>query len=321
MSTRTRRTILAALALTIVFLGLAIMVSPDNTLNYLPRHNGLKPKGEINSVGISVVAGEDSQLSNADTEQFPGEDHPHPERDCESSEKRELMPSDMRDAISDSENIARSEMSEEQLAELRTRLFELFRQRIIASVSTEMYNLEEIFDYGLFAVAAGVVSNQQRDEDLHPQVRNTRSQIHYWIETNPGVHMRELQRDLGCSIGAVQYHLIQLEAQGIVRSHMNGKTKHLFAADFSSDEQTLQFTAMVRNPAINKILKNIVSNEVITQAELSRVLDVDVSIVSCYVGQLLDAKVVKIIPVFGREKPLMITDWANDCLVTHGLLV
>lgn len=322
MPTRRRRIILTALALAIVFLGIAIMISSDNTVYYLPHHNALKPKGEGRSAGTIISDTEDPLFTNVESTQLCDvNDLTHPEIESKSSERIGLMPSEMREVYSDSEDMFRSEISEDRLAELRNRLFELFQQRINPTVPIEMYQLEEILDFGFYALAAGVVSNQQRDDDLHARVRDTRSRIQYWIEINPGVHLRELQRCLGCSMGAVQYHLSQLEAEGEVTSLMNGKTKHLFPPDFSTDEQTLQLTAMVRNPVINQIIRHVASSDAITQAELGRVLDVDVSVISYYVGQMLDAKVVKIIRVFGREKPLMITDWVRDCLVTHELLV
>ncbi|MHA2192625.1 MAG: winged helix-turn-helix transcriptional regulator, partial [Candidatus Thorarchaeota archaeon] len=64
-----------------------------------------------------------------------------------------------------------------------------------------------------------------------------------------------------------------------------------------------------------------VSNGRITQAELSRTLSVDKSLVSYYVSGLVDADILKTIRVFGREKPLVISDWARSSIISLGLLV
>ncbi len=165
-----------------------------------------------------------------------------------------------------------------------------------------------------FEVRQPTDTNQNGNDVTSNRVGDTRDRIQSWIEVNPGIHLRELQRSIGCSMGSIQYHLIQLEAQGEVRSLMNGKTKHLFSPEFSTDEQFLQFTALVRNPTVRMILNICLKGEATTQAELSRIMDTDVSVVSYYISQMLEAKVLKIIPVFGREKPLMLTDWAMDCI-------
>ncbi|TFG30095.1 hypothetical protein EU528_08735 [Candidatus Thorarchaeota archaeon] len=146
---------------------------------------------------------------------------------------------------------------------------------------------------------------------------DTRSRIQSWIEMNPGIHLRELQRSVGCSMGSIQYHLNQLEEQGAIRSWVNGKMKHLFSPDFSDDDQVLQFITLIRNPIVNMIFKVCLNGEATTRTELSRNLDVDASVVSYHVSQMLDLRLLKTIPVFGREKPLMLTDWATNCI--HSL--
>ncbi|MHA2300513.1 MAG: winged helix-turn-helix transcriptional regulator [Candidatus Thorarchaeota archaeon] len=155
----------------------------------------------------------------------------------------------------------------------------------------------------------GTVVIDRREEKVTSDLR---TRIYRCVEENPGIHLREIQRHLRCAMGSLQYHVSQLEDEEIIKSVKIGKTKHFYMDDFSSDDRILKFAALNRNTYVNAILLECVSTQTITRAELSRVLEVDVSVVAYYVSQLLKANILCINPVFGREKPLAITDWAME---------
>ncbi len=134
------------------------------------------------------------------------------------------------------------------------------------------------------------------------------------IAANPGIHLRELLRSVGCAMGALQYHVKNLEREGLIVSVRTGNLKHFFVAGFSSDANVLRLVALLRNPTIAAIVRECTASGPTTQASLSRTLSMDKSLVSYYVGLLLKAGVLKTIPVFGRERPLTLTDWARDAL-------
>jgi predicted transcriptional regulator len=122
-------------------------------------------------------------------------------------------------------------------------------------------------------------------------------------------------------MGALQYHLRNLEKDATIASVKIGNSKHFFLNEYSVDEPTLELTAQLRNPTVQVIIQECMSNGRVTQAELSRTMEMDKSLISYYVGGLIKAGILRTIKVFGREKPLMITEWAGLAITQLGLLV
>jgi hypothetical protein len=170
----------------------------------------------------------------------------------------------------------------------------------------------------LGALILGTVVADRRRE---ARVTKLRDRVVEEISSNPGIHLRELRRHLDCAMGALQYHLRNLEKDSTITSVKLGNSKHFFLNDYAADEPTLELAAQLRNPTIQVIIQECMSNGRITQAELSRTMDLDKSLISYYVGGLIDSGILRTIKVFGREKPLMLTDWAGLAITQLGLLV
>ncbi|MFW9803537.1 MAG: winged helix-turn-helix transcriptional regulator [Candidatus Thorarchaeota archaeon] len=171
---------------------------------------------------------------------------------------------------------------------------------------------------GSFILALGTISLERRDQE---RLEKLRDRVIDEISSYPGIHLRELHRSIGCAMGALQYHLNNLENEGMIVSVRNGNSRHLFLKGYSSENHVLRLAAFSRNPTIHSILVECASNGRITQAELSRTLSVDKSLVSYYVSGLVDADILRTIRVFGREKPLILSDWARNSINSLGLLV
>ncbi len=165
---------------------------------------------------------------------------------------------------------------------------------------------------GLFALAIGTVATEKRERSSG----KLRDRVVAEIADQPGIHLRELKRTVDCAMGALQYHLRNLEAECLIESHKSGNTKHFFLSDFSSDAKVLHLTSVLRNPTARAILREILEIGRITQAELSRNLELDKSLVSYYTSNLLNDGILGYVRVFGREKPLVLTDWARTELPT-----
>ncbi len=139
------------------------------------------------------------------------------------------------------------------------------------------------------------------------------------ILLNPGIHLRELQRSVGCAMGALQYHLKNLEGSEIVSVKV-GNSKHFFVSGYSSDDRDLKLSALSRNPTIKAILAEVFTKGRVTQAELSRTISVDKSLISYYTGNLIDAGILTTVRVFGRERPLVLTEWAHNTIAGLSLV-
>ena len=168
------------------------------------------------------------------------------------------------------------------------------------------------------ALALGTVSLDRReDRRLH----KLRDRVAFEVAANPGIHLRELHRIIGCAMGALQYHLKFLEQEGHVVSLRNGNVRHIFSPDYSSDENVMRLTAIARNPTVGLILSECAMNGQTTQAQISRTLELDKSLVSYYISSLLKADILRTVKVFGREKPVLLTDWARSAIDVQGIMV
>ena len=173
-------------------------------------------------------------------------------------------------------------------------------------------------DIGCFVIAIGTVSVDGREDR---RLQKLRDRVLNEVTDNPGIHLRELHRIIGCAMGALQYHLRFLEQDGLVISLRNGNVRHIFTSDYSSDEKVMLLTALARNPTVGSILSECASNGQTTQAVISRTLDIDKSLISYYISSLLEADILRSVKVFGREKPVLLTDWARTTIDCQGLLV
>jgi hypothetical protein len=173
-------------------------------------------------------------------------------------------------------------------------------------------------DLGFAALIIGTVS-VERTKDK--RVLKLRDRIVDEVAMNPGIHLRELHRTIGCAMGALQYHLKNLESDGEVVSLRAGNVRHVFPPNYSTEERVLLLTALARNPTVGSILIECLKNGQTTQAEISRNLDVDKSLISYYTSSLLKADILRSIKVFGREKPVILTDWARTVLTCSEILV
>ena len=183
---------------------------------------------------------------------------------------------------------------------------------LFPGVATKAFSLSTIF-----TLALGTVVMDRRGEERAPKLRDV---ILSEINQNPGIHLRELQRTVTCAMGALQYHVRHLEADAQVVSIRVGNAKHFFMADYSSEEQVLKLSALARNPTIRTILGEVMTQGRVTQAELSRTMSLDKSLISYYTGSLQKAEVLSTIRVFGRERPLVLTEWAQSIIQSMALV-
>lgn len=166
-------------------------------------------------------------------------------------------------------------------------------------------------------VALGTIVADGRSDLKNKKLRD---RIIEQIDQNPGIHLRELHRVLGCAMGALQYHLTNLLDERLVISFQSGNTRHFFPFGFTEDNDVLQLVSLIRNPTIRSIISESMKHDRITQAELSRKLSLEKSLISYYANNLVNVGILKTIKVFGRERPLALVDWAKDAIKGMKLL-
>lgn len=162
-----------------------------------------------------------------------------------------------------------------------------------------------------FALLTGTVVIERKGTKCRSDLRIRVVDI---IASEPGIHLRGIRRALGCAMGALQYHIAQLESDGEVVSVRTGNARHFFVSTFSDDARVLHLASVLRNPTVSAIVRACMDASPVTQAQIGRALSIDKSLVAHYVRSLLDADVLRIVPTFGRERPLALTDWAMTAL-------
>jgi predicted transcriptional regulator len=96
----------------------------------------------------------------------------------------------------------------------------------------------------------------------------TRTEIYNFISDNPGVQFRAICSGLGLSIGVVQFHLVQLQKNGLITSIRKGRYKRFFAAHkFTRSE--IETIAMVKLNTVRNILKALLEGKRVSHHELA----------------------------------------------------
>lgn len=115
----------------------------------------------------------------------------------------------------------------------------------------------------LVIIAAAAGYNYSRIHG-HETLNNiTRRRIMNYIEANPGIHFRAMQRDLGIGSGTLTHHLHKLEAEEFVKSESDGQMRHYYPAGMKV-QPTIHL-----NLTQQKILYTIKANPGITPSEIA----------------------------------------------------
>ena len=74
-----------------------------------------------------------------------------------------------------------------------------------------------------------------------PEPDSVREKVLNFIENNPGVHFREIQRQTGTAVGQLEYHLYSLEKEGVIKGRKDGKFVRFFSLSASALQNNIFF--------------------------------------------------------------------------------
>ncbi|AEM56529.1 transcriptional regulator [Haloarcula hispanica N601] len=117
---------------------------------------------------------------------------------------------------------------------------------------------------------------------------DTRARIYRHIESNPGVHFRELTRALDLATGQVQYHLGRLDR--ITSESINGRT-HYYTASFDPWER--HAIAFLRRETARDVLVTLVEREAARPGEVADHLDIARSTLEHHLSGLVEHDIVE----------------------------
>jgi predicted transcriptional regulator len=93
-----------------------------------------------------------------------------------------------------------------------------------------------------------------------PDPDNVRDRILIFIEKNPGMHFREIQRQTGTAVGQLEYHLYTLEKDGRIKGEKDGKFVRYFPLSEGSFQNMILF--LVRNLTKREIIFKLLKEDI-----------------------------------------------------------
>lgn len=116
----------------------------------------------------------------------------------------------------------------------------------------------------------------------------TRRRIYAYVRAHPGAYLREAQRALTMSMGALEYHLGQLEAAGLVRVEQ-GENKRFFAA--SVPERDARVLGLLRQAIARRVVLALLESGPASHQELMAATGLRSSTLTYHARKLADAEI------------------------------
>ena len=133
-----------------------------------------------------------------------------------------------------------------------------------------------------------------------------------FIQNNPGCHLRRIKREIGISMGTVQYHLHKLEKIGTVTSTRRGLYKYYFPVGLFRENEK-EILEVLTHETARKILMFIIEQKSPTQTDIVNNVRISARSISWHVGRLIALKMIREIKD-GKYKRYQLQDDAKDIL-------
>jgi len=133
-----------------------------------------------------------------------------------------------------------------------------------------------------------------------------------FIQDNPGCHLRRIKREIGISMGTVQYHLHKLEKMGRVTSTRRGLYKYYFPSGLFRENEK-EILEVLTHETARKILMFIIEQKSPTQTDIVNSVRISARSISWHVGKLIALKMIREIKD-GKYKRYQLQDDAKDIL-------
>jgi len=120
---------------------------------------------------------------------------------------------------------------------------------------------------------------------------DTVDKVLYFIQDNPGCHLRRIKRAMNVSMGTVQYQLDKLEKMGRITSSRRGLYKYYFPAGlFRENEKDI--LEVLTHETARKILMFIIEQKSPTQTDIVNSVKISARSISWHVGRLVALKII-----------------------------
>lgn len=130
--------------------------------------------------------------------------------------------------------------------------------------------------------------------------------IFSFIQSNPGLHLRGIERGLDINIGTLRHHLRFLEKVQLITHTTDGNLKTYYIKG-KLGPQDKEISSLLQQKRFRDIILSIVLHPEITPSSLSKQLDLKPSTLSKYIKVLEDKNVIQHEKVV-REKHYTVCD-------------
>ena len=145
----------------------------------------------------------------------------------------------------------------------------------------------------------------------------TRRRLYIFIEDNPGIHFRGIQRALDLSVGQLDHHLNRMEKEGIItKDEMKGNTRYFPAGILVKAEKRLM--GFLRKEMTRNILLYLYENPGSTPNEMLEVFEISGPNLSYHLRRLFQSEFISF-EEEGRNRRYFIidTERLEKLLVTY----
>lgn len=135
---------------------------------------------------------------------------------------------------------------------------------------------------------------------------HSRRRIYDYVKQVPGIHLRALQRELSMPLGTLEYHLYQMEREGLLVTREDGRFKGYFPHD-ELDRRDRDYLYFLRQEMPRRISLEVANQPGVRFQELAARLPISPSTLSFHLKKLLTAEILQETPL-GREKTYTCTE-------------
>ena len=116
---------------------------------------------------------------------------------------------------------------------------------------------------------------------------STRKRLFEHVEANPGIHFRQLARDLDMETGLLQYHLDELEDYGVLESEDHQGKRRMFVSR-KLDEEERAILAVLRYETTREILLYLLENGPARNGAIADAVGVTPPTISWHLSNLVE---------------------------------
>jgi len=120
-----------------------------------------------------------------------------------------------------------------------------------------------------------------------------RRRIYDLIRRSPGIHLREIVRQLALPYGTAEYHLRVLEQEEIVRAVVEDNFRRYFLAEFAFSDRAV--LGLLRKRPIRRIAVALIEHGEMTHQDLAQAAGLKPSTLSYHLQRLESAKVAAVV--------------------------